>query len=51
MIYEVDDDADYQRSSTLTRSKQFRILLLIVLGTFSFVAVLFFGLGYLFSSL
>lgn len=31
----------------LSRTKQFRILLLIVVSTFTFVAALFFGIGYL----
>ena len=29
----------------LSRTKQFRVLLLIVVGTFAFVAALFFGIG------
>lgn len=34
-----------------SRTKQFRNLLLIVLGTFVFVGALFFGLGYIVATL
>ena len=35
----------------LSRTKQFRNLLLIVVGTFAFVGALSFGLGYIVASL
>lgn len=35
----------------LSRSRQFRVLLGIVLGTAAFISALFFGLGYIFGSL
>lgn len=34
----------------ISRTKQFRLLLAIVLGTFAFVAALFFGIGYIVGS-
>lgn len=46
-----DEDNDRPLFLPLSRTKQFRTLLLLVLGTFAFIVTLFFGLGYLVGSL